>query len=260
MPNAVEFPASQKQVDYLVSLAYCNCEIDNPELSELAEKFKLMTLKQASDLIAAWAKLPKIRSQPYKMSSPMTMTPPASRPPVQATAQSFTASCPHCGVRATSPTTAGAMEAIKKHIEDHHNHQCSVCSRAFASAAEFKQHTADAHPSYPIPEKGYYSVQVPINGVMEQRFYRVTQGRKPGALKRFVRIAGDRPVYIETEERRFAAAIICALPSLAMETYGKLIGKCGCCGRQLTDPDSRAQGIGPECIKNYKSRSKMTTP
>jgi len=34
------------------------------------------------------------------------------------------------------------------------------------------------------------------------------------------------------------------------ERYGREIGKCCKCNRTLTDDDSRARGIGPECLKN----------
>lgn len=33
----------------------------------------------------------------------------------------------------------------------------------------------------------------------------------------------------------------------ALQTYGREIGKCGRCGRTLTNEESRAYGIGPEC-------------
>lgn len=36
-------------------------------------------------------------------------------------------------------------------------------------------------------------------------------------------------------------------PFEARVRYGKLIGACGYCGRKLTDPESRARGIGPDC-------------
>ncbi len=29
--------------------------------------------------------------------------------------------------------------------------------------------------------------------------------------------------------------------------FGQLTGKCGCCGRKLTDPTSKLLGIGPDC-------------
>ena len=31
--------------------------------------------------------------------------------------------------------------------------------------------------------------------------------------------------------------------------FGKVTGRCGCCGRTLTDPKSKVRGIGPECAK-----------
>jgi Family of unknown function (DUF6011) len=36
-------------------------------------------------------------------------------------------------------------------------------------------------------------------------------------------------------------------PIAAMKTFGNEIGKCGRCGRTLTDETSRAFGIGPDC-------------
>ena len=38
-------------------------------------------------------------------------------------------------------------------------------------------------------------------------------------------------------------------PEGAQADFGKLTGRCGCCGRTLTDPNSKMRGIGPECIK-----------
>jgi hypothetical protein len=34
-------------------------------------------------------------------------------------------------------------------------------------------------------------------------------------------------------------------------TYGQHTGKCGRCGRKLTDPQSIARGIGPDCLGYY---------
>ncbi|MGI0134991.1 MAG: DUF6011 domain-containing protein [Candidatus Micrarchaeaceae archaeon] len=36
-------------------------------------------------------------------------------------------------------------------------------------------------------------------------------------------------------------------PRDASRRYGVAIGKCGVCGRLLTDPESRSYGIGPVC-------------
>lgn len=36
-------------------------------------------------------------------------------------------------------------------------------------------------------------------------------------------------------------------PDMGMRTFGQAAGRCGACGKTLTDPESKAQGIGPEC-------------
>lgn len=36
-------------------------------------------------------------------------------------------------------------------------------------------------------------------------------------------------------------------PDGCMRTFGQAAGRCGACGKTLSDPDSKAQGIGPEC-------------
>jgi hypothetical protein len=40
-------------------------------------------------------------------------------------------------------------------------------------------------------------------------------------------------------------------PLAAATAYGKKVGICSCCGRELTDPVSIANGIGPICEANY---------
>lgn len=44
---------------------------------------------------------------------------------------------------------------------------------------------------------------------------------------------------------------IAANPVEAAKAYGKLTGKCSCCGRTLTDPQSIELGIGPICQDNW---------
>ncbi len=44
-----------------------------------------------------------------------------------------------------------------------------------------------------------------------------------------------------------AVAAIEVDPARALEDHGQRTGRCGCCGRLLTDPVSVARGIGPEC-------------
>lgn len=41
-------------------------------------------------------------------------------------------------------------------------------------------------------------------------------------------------------------------PDTFRANYGTFTGKCGCCGRRLTDPESKLRGIGPECRGDRK--------
>lgn len=94
---------------------------------------------------------------------------------------------------------------------------------------------------------GRYAVEV--DGVW--KFYRVTERESRYAKgKKFhwlVRQAGDRFVGVTQPERLKVEFLANSNIQEAMQRYGREMGMCGCCGRSLTDPDSIAFGIGPDC-------------
>lgn len=45
--------------------------------------------------------------------------------------------------------------------------------------------------------------------------------------------------------------LIASNPSKVARDYGKRVGVCSCCGRELTDPDSIEAGIGPVCATKW---------
>lgn len=55
------------------------------------------------------------------------------------------------------------------------------------------------------------------------------------------------PVSIETAHK--VVNDISVDPQAAAERYGRELGVCGCCGRDLTNATSRARGIGPVCAQ-----------
>lgn len=67
------------------------------------------------------------------------------------------------------------------------------------------------------------------------------------------RISGDRfmPRRDCPDAILKALAEIDADPAAAAKVYGKKTGSCCCCGAELTDPVSIANGIGPICAENY---------
>ena len=81
------------------------------------------------------------------------------------------------------------------------------------------------------------------------RFYRVdrpTEGKWAGMT--FVKVyASDETYPVKGESRKTVLTKIAADPTAAMTRFGQEIGKCGRCGRTLTDPVSRDYGIGPDC-------------
>lgn len=101
----------------------------------------------------------------------------------------------------------------------------------------------------PLPEvpEGRYAVVDPTDGVL--KFYRVdrpTEGRWAG--RTFVKVQASDELHRVSYTRTSAVlAEIAKDPRAASLRYGQELGKCGVCGRTLTDESSRSAGIGPIC-------------
>jgi hypothetical protein len=54
-----------------------------------------------------------------------------------------------------------------------------------------------------------------------------------------------------TDAQKAAIVEVCADPKKAAEAYGQETGRCSCCGRELTDPVSIANNIGPICAERF---------
>jgi hypothetical protein len=52
-------------------------------------------------------------------------------------------------------------------------------------------------------------------------------------------------------EREAAVVEVCKDPKTAATAYGKQFGVCAVCGRDLSDEESVARGIGPVCAEKY---------
>ena len=95
-----------------------------------------------------------------------------------------------------------------------------------------------------MPEPGCYAVE--WNG--DLKFYRVKEGEGDNAgrifLNRFRTDYLDRPA---ARERAEAVALILADPLAASLTFAREQVRCYRCGRRLTDKESRARGLGPDC-------------
>jgi hypothetical protein len=105
-------------------------------------------------------------------------------------------------------------------------------------------------PNTPKIDQGYYAVVDPADQVL--KFYQVRvpkQGRWVGYT--FVaQVSGDNHFSIRDKaEREKILGEIAKNPLEALKRFGKEIGQCGHCRKQLTDEVSRQFGIGPVCRK-----------
>ena len=85
------------------------------------------------------------------------------------------------------------------------------------------------------------------------KFYRVdcpTEGKWAGYT--FVKVqASDDEYPVRGASKDDVLAQIAEDPHAASKRYGREIGRCGVCGRTLTDETSRTNGIGPKCAGRF---------
>jgi len=79
------------------------------------------------------------------------------------------------------------------------------------------------------------------------RFFKVKNGRKAGFVFLDIQASDEWHSIRNLGRIRTVLALIAQDAKAAMIRYGQELGECGHCGRTLTDPESRAAGIGPIC-------------
>jgi hypothetical protein len=104
---------------------------------------------------------------------------------------------------------------------------------------------APARRPFPVVEPGRYAVE--HDGVL--RFYNVTRGRTGRTFVR--RYMSDTLVDIRMGEVMAVLFKIESDPVEAAMTFAAEQTRCFRCGRMLTDPESIALGIGPDCAGKH---------
>ena len=105
-------------------------------------------------------------------------------------------------------------------------------------------------PREDVVPAGRYAVATDDGAVNELAFYKVdrpTEGRWAGYV--FVKhlVGADEQRMSKDASRAIMHKIAEVGAEAASAAYGHEIGKCGVCGRRLTNDDSRERGIGPVC-------------
>lgn len=96
-----------------------------------------------------------------------------------------------------------------------------------------------------------FAVGTEKGAVNELAFWWIAPGRDGRFFLRQI-IGGQGAVRVRMSPEAMlgvAKKIIAAGPIEAMTRYGLELGECGHCGRELTNDESRAAGIGPKCRK-----------
>lgn len=105
---------------------------------------------------------------------------------------------------------------------------------------------------------GRYFVVDPTNN--EERFFKVDKpkdGRWKGYTFLKVQASDDFYPIKDKAHREAVLAEIAKDPINAMNEYGIRLGKCGNCGRTLTNIDSRLRGLGPVCAGRIRQLYKL---
>jgi hypothetical protein len=116
-------------------------------------------------------------------------------------------------------------------------------------AERFRSNRVDPELEARVPA-GRYAVVTPLG----TKFYRIDKPVK-GSWKgwTFVKVQASDDLYPvrSVAQRTQVLEAIAADVLGASQRYGRELGVCGVCGRTLTDPDSRARGIGPVCESKF---------
>lgn len=126
--------------------------------------------------------------------------------------------------------------------------------RPGADRAPTQQYGKRGEP-WPYPP-GRYAILVPRDADLGKtddlvtKFYKVDTPDEDSRWFGYVFVkvqAGDELYPVKGEAAQVVLRKIAEDPEAAMLLYGREIGKCGHCGRTLTNEESREAGIGPIC-------------
>lgn len=104
-----------------------------------------------------------------------------------------------------------------------------------------------AQSTLPAVAEGFYALPSTEGSANEIVFYRVWHGRN--GYVGLHREVGPSDVRVPFAQVASILARIAGDTAGAMQRYGRETGVCGRCHRRLTNDESRAIGIGPECRK-----------
>jgi Family of unknown function (DUF6011) len=141
----------------------------------------------------------------------------------------------------------------REYIEKNIDHlDMSKASYIISKMKELPGHTSNNNHTggWPDIPAGRYAVE--HNGTL--KFYKVdrpTEGKYAGYTFLDVQASAEFYPIKSLETKREVLGMIAKDPKAAAIRYGKELGYCGICGRELTRKESIARGIGPICATRF---------
>jgi len=141
------------------------------------------------------------------------------------------------------PSTPGHLYVKYQEISRYKNDRPNYAGILFGAAA-------------PVP-RGSYAILTPDDPVNPIKFYQVwisdTDHPRYGSGKWNVKVCHgpDETTLNKGSQAKILRTIAEQGPLECAQRYGHEIGKCGICGRRLTNKTSRDMGIGPVCAGRY---------
>lgn len=130
--------------------------------------------------------------------------------------------------------------------------EANVAKATAAAEAARASRNTNGFPSAEEVPAGRYAIDTLEGAANELAFYKVdrpTTGRWAGYVFVNRMVGGNPDVPVKGQAAKNILARIAEDAKGAAIRYGHEIGECGRCGIELTNDESRAYGIGPDCRK-----------
>lgn len=228
--------ATPKQIDFIMSLIAERAERNNvPDAQAVRDALvqQRLTKTGASAMIDTLLAQPKDAPKVDPAAAPVDAAP-------EVRSNRYAGKCGNCGKQV--PVGAGRIERVNgRWVTFHLDGVCpsDLQSKLNAAAAD-------------LPT-GYYAIPFIGEGARTDLTFLGLRRKNDGDVF-IVHVVGGHG---ETDDMSFEWSMkaIRALKTTDLKAarmlYGRELGHCGECGRTLTNQESRAMGIGPECATKY---------
>jgi len=169
-------------------------------------------------------------------------------PPAAIRPNSYAGTCGHCGQN-VKPNEGRIEKSNAGWLTFHLDGSCPEAAEATEDTQDGLDLSGLVPGYYAVPNGSRLKLAISHGKGKWEGFSFVKDASEYGAGKRY---GMQRPEQTYRGQVETELAAILENPLEAMKAYGKLVGKCGACGRQLEDEASVEAGIGPICATKWE--------